>query len=210
MNATIDNTMKGPMEDHLSRRQFPRDILTLEQKRKGAIILHIFELNYRTKDLVVFSSQLPLEISLSSTVTFQYDRNMHRISGRSSILTPIAPGRVLVTRSLRSWFVEGQCAEEYGWRCWGLQVLWTLTTCRVSMLYMYCTISVNLASLFYLLPTKSWPLISLPLKASIVFSTPEYTRGANVMQALVYLLIPISVKLQKTMSLTTYVRRGFF
>ena len=42
MNRTNDNTTKEPTEDHLSRRQFPRDILALEQKRKGAIILHIF------------------------------------------------------------------------------------------------------------------------------------------------------------------------
>ena len=41
MNGTNDNTTKDPTEDHLSRRQFPRDILTLEQKRKGAIIILI-------------------------------------------------------------------------------------------------------------------------------------------------------------------------
>ena len=41
MNGTNDNTTKEPTEDHLSRRQFPRDILMLEQERKGAIILYI-------------------------------------------------------------------------------------------------------------------------------------------------------------------------
>ena len=37
MNGTNDNTTKEPTEDHLSRHQFPRDILMLEQERKGAI-----------------------------------------------------------------------------------------------------------------------------------------------------------------------------
>ena len=36
----------GPMDDLLLRRQFPRDIFTLEQKRMGAIILHVFGIIY--------------------------------------------------------------------------------------------------------------------------------------------------------------------
>ena len=46
MNGTNDNTTKEPTEDHLSRRLLPRDILMLEQKRMGAIVLHIFGIIY--------------------------------------------------------------------------------------------------------------------------------------------------------------------
>ena len=36
MNGTNDNTTKEPTEDHLSRRQLPRDILMLEQEENGS------------------------------------------------------------------------------------------------------------------------------------------------------------------------------
>ena len=45
MNTT-DSPTTEPTEDPLLRRQFPRDIFTLEQKRKGAIILHIVGIIY--------------------------------------------------------------------------------------------------------------------------------------------------------------------
>lgn len=45
MNTTEDGPTE-PTEDPLLRRQFPRDIFTLEQKRQGAIILHILGIIY--------------------------------------------------------------------------------------------------------------------------------------------------------------------
>ena len=46
MTGSGMNTTDSPTEDPLLRRQFPRDIFTLEQKRMGAIILHILGIIY--------------------------------------------------------------------------------------------------------------------------------------------------------------------
>ena len=39
MNETTGNPTEGPMEDHILRCQFPRDIFTLEQSRRRANVM---------------------------------------------------------------------------------------------------------------------------------------------------------------------------